>query len=120
MVSTSRPVEAWSFPASLDALIAAPNHHTLLFENDHVRVLDVRIPAGDTVPLHTHCWPSVLHLMQWANFIRRDEHGNTVSDTRRDQPPQVPCTMWSEAFPPHSVENVDSVEFRGIAVEIKR
>jgi hypothetical protein len=120
MVSTSRPVEAWPWPASLDALVAAPQHHTLLFENEHVRVLEVRIPAGDMVPLHTHCWRSVLHLMQWAHFIRRDEHGNTVSDTRRDEPPKVPCTLWSEAYPPHSVENVDSVEFHGIAVEIKR
>jgi hypothetical protein len=119
MVSTSRPVEAWSWPSSLDALVAAPHHHSLIFENEHVRVLDVHIPAGEMVPLHTHCWPSVLHLMQWAHIIRRDEHGNTVSDTRRDQAPQVPCTLWSEPYPPHSVENVDTVEFHGIAVEIK-
>ena len=40
-------------PDDLDALTAAPDHHTLLFENDRVRVLDTRIPAGDQTPLPT-------------------------------------------------------------------
>ncbi len=33
----------WPWPDSLDALISAPLHHRLLFENAHVRVLDTRI-----------------------------------------------------------------------------
>ncbi len=32
-----------SWPEALDALVAAPEHHTLLFENATVRVLDTRI-----------------------------------------------------------------------------
>ena len=32
-------------PDDLDALIAAPQHHKLLFENEFVRVLDAKIPA---------------------------------------------------------------------------
>jgi hypothetical protein len=120
MATLSRPTQAWAWPSSLDALVAAPKHHVLLFENEEVRVLDVHIPAGDTVPLHTHCWPSVLYLTHWANFIRRDEHGNTLTDTRRDKPTEAPCTTWAEPYPPHTVENVDSVELHGIAVELKR
>jgi hypothetical protein len=42
------------WPEKLDALVAAPRHHFLLFENDAVRVLNTRIVPGDTVPLHTH------------------------------------------------------------------
>ena len=48
------------WPDELDALNAAPHHHTLLFENEFVRVLDTRVPPGETVPLHTHHWPSAL------------------------------------------------------------
>jgi hypothetical protein len=44
--------DAW--PADLDALVAAPAHHTLLFENDVVRVLDTRIAPGNRTPVHTH------------------------------------------------------------------
>ncbi len=38
--------KAWPWPDSLDALRAAPNYHRLLFENDRVRVLEVRIPRA--------------------------------------------------------------------------
>ena len=57
---------AWPWPASLDALSAAPHHHTLIMENDRVRVLETRIPPGDIVPVHTHCWPSVLYVLSWS------------------------------------------------------
>jgi hypothetical protein len=36
--------------ASLDALIAAPGQHRLVFENAHVRVLDTRIGPGERTP----------------------------------------------------------------------
>jgi quercetin dioxygenase-like cupin family protein len=47
---------AW--PDALDAVIAAPHNHHVLFENDAVRVLDTTVRPGETVPLHTHRWPS--------------------------------------------------------------
>jgi hypothetical protein len=111
---------SWPHPSSLDAVIAAPKHHRILLENDHVRVLEVRIPAGDTVPLHTHRWPSVLHLIQWADFVRRDENGNQLTDTRTLPPgAKAPGITWAEPFTPHTDENVDSVDLLGIAVESK-
>lgn len=118
MASSSSPAQEW--PSSLDALIAAPEHHTLLLENDEVRVLDVRIPPGETVPLHTHRWPSMTYLLRWANFIRRDERGNTMVDTRRSEQPQTGTATWAEPYPPHTVENVDTVELQAIVVELKR
>ena len=74
--------EAWDWPEELDAIIAAPRHHTLLFENDAVRVLDTRIAPGETVPLHTHRWPSALYLVNWSDFVRRDGAGTVLADSR--------------------------------------
>ena len=51
---------AW--PASLDAPIAAPKNHRVVFENERVRVLDVVVDVGDREPLHAHCWPSILYV----------------------------------------------------------
>jgi quercetin dioxygenase-like cupin family protein len=48
----------WPWPDRLDAVLAAPRHHRVVFENDRVRVLDTRIAPGDTVPIHTHRWPA--------------------------------------------------------------
>ena len=37
------------WPDSLDAMVAAPEHHEVLLENERVRVLDSRIKPGETV-----------------------------------------------------------------------
>jgi hypothetical protein len=108
------------WPESLDAMIAAPAHHQLLFENERVRILRARIPAGDTVPVHTHRWPSVLYIECWSDFIRRDETGAVVFDSRQAGPAREPGTaVWSAALPPHSVENVGSSEILILSVELK-
>jgi mannose-6-phosphate isomerase-like protein (cupin superfamily) len=105
-------------PDELDAVIAAPAHHTVLLENDHVRVLDTRIAPGDTVPLHTHRWPSVLHVLSWSDIVRRDEHGAVVLDSRTSvvRPPEI---MWSPPLSPHTLENVGTTEIRVMSIELK-
>jgi hypothetical protein len=111
---------AWPWPASLDALSAAPRHHTLLLENDRVRVVETRIPPGDIVPVHTHCWPSVLYVLSWSDFVRCDPAGTVVLDSRTIGGSSPPSVAWSEALPPHSLENVGGIEIRVISVEIKQ
>ncbi len=44
---------------ALDAVVAAPKHHKVLFENDNLRVLEVTLPNEDEEPVHHHRWPSV-------------------------------------------------------------
>lgn len=44
---------------ALDAVIAAPKHHKVLFENDRLRVLEVTLEPQDEEPVHHHRWPSV-------------------------------------------------------------
>ncbi len=110
----------WPWPDSLDALIAAPRHHALLLENDRVRVLDTRIPPGETVPVHTHRWPSILYVLGWSDFVRRDADGGVLVDTRAAEPVSEPPTvLWSDSLPPHSLENVGQTEIHVISVELK-
>jgi hypothetical protein len=37
----------------LDGVVAAPEHHRVLFENDRVRVVETSIPVGDITPLRS-------------------------------------------------------------------
>jgi hypothetical protein len=95
----------WPWPAELDALAAAPRHHTLLLENDRVRVMDTRIGPGELVTGHTHRWPSVLYVLSWSAFIRRDPQGTIILDSRSATGLGAPASvLWSEALPPHSLE----------------
>jgi len=114
------PQKDWPWPGELDALIAAPDNHTLLFENEFVRVLDTIIIPGETTPLHTHCWPGAFYVLSWSDFVRRDQNGNIMVDSRKIEslatPPQV---LWLDSLPPHTLENVGTAEIHGISVEIK-
>lgn len=111
---------AWPWPDSLDALAAAPHHHTLMFENDRVRVLDTRITPGDRTPIHTHRWPSVYHVLAWGDIVRRDADGKVLLDTRvAPAPSEPPKVTWSAPLPPHSLENVGATEIHVVSIELK-
>jgi quercetin dioxygenase-like cupin family protein len=109
----------WEWPEELDALVAAPQYHILLFENEQVRVLDTNIPPRQTVPLHTHRWPGVLYVLSLTDFVRRDGEGKIVVDSRASGKPAIKGALWSEPLPPHTLENVGETEIRVISVELK-
>jgi quercetin dioxygenase-like cupin family protein len=113
--------DTWEWPDDLDALVAAPDHHTLLLENDEIRVLDTLIGPGETVPVHTHRWPSVLYVLESADLVRRDGEGALLTDSRaEDGPPPVGACVWAPAMPPHTVENVGDSPIHIVNVELKR
>lgn len=99
------------WPPELDAVIAAPHEHSVLFENDRVRVLEVNIAPGTTEPVHHHRWPSVLYLTSGSEFIDRAGSGEVLNDSRmRDVPLAFPFAMWKEPEAPHYLENLSSTE----------
>ena len=87
----------------LDALNAAPDHHCVLIENDRVRVLDTKLPAGETTPVHAHEWPAALYVLSWSDFIRRDASGTVLVDSRDGPPPALGSGLWIEPLPPHAL-----------------
>jgi predicted metal-dependent enzyme (double-stranded beta helix superfamily) len=109
----------WTWPDSLDALIAAPQFHRVLFENERVRVLDVRIAPGQLVPVHTHKWPSIVYVQSTADFVRRDGDEKIIFDSRTSAPQNAPAVQWLPPLPPHSVENVGNCDIHLVTVELK-
>lgn len=108
----------WSWDDSLDALVAAPAQHRLLFENDRVRVLDTRITPGERTPVHTHRWPAAHYVVSWSDFVRRDGDGAVLVDTRLTGQ-AAPEAFWGDALPPHSLENVGTSLIHIISTEYK-
>jgi len=104
---------------TLDAMTAAPDHHGVLFENEQVRVLDTRLPAGERTPVHAHEWPAALYVLSWSDFIRRGPGGAILVDSRKREQPAPGTGLWIDPLPPHSVENVGAAELHIIAVELK-
>jgi hypothetical protein len=111
--------EPWTWPDVLDAVEAAPEWHRILFENDAVRVLETRIAPGETTRVHTHRWPGILYVLSFGHFVRRDDDGMLLVDTRAGGVPQPGTAVWTGALPPHTLENVDTSEIHVIGVELK-
>ena len=105
-----------AFPEGYDAVQAAPNSHRVLFENAFVRVLEVDVAPGMTVPWHHHRWPGLW--VDWDQGGRRGHFRYHGSDgTLRDIPStDAPLREgkwdfhWVGPEPMHSVENLDTAE----------
>lgn len=104
----------------LDALIAAPEHHKLLFENERVRVINANIPAGDMTAVHTHRFVASHIVISWSDFIRYDAGGNVLLDSRSLRKSFAPhAALWSEPLGPHALKNVGEHDLHIISVEVK-
>ena len=109
--------DQWPWPDDLDACIAAPASHHVLFENDAVRVLEVIIEPGTREPLHTHRAPSVMIVDGPARIryytgdaLTYETPGAAVEETR---------SSWLDREPPHSVENVDVHRCHAFRIELR-
>ncbi len=72
------------------------------------------------MPVHTHRWGGVLYIIATSDFVRRDPQGNVLADTRASgSTPISGSAVWGAPLTPHSLENVGSVEFRTLTVEMK-
>lgn len=107
---------AWG--PELDAVRAAPANHKVVLENDRVRVLEVTVRPGEREPLHAHCNPSVLYVMERGALREHAADGRILRDDKA-APATLPITQWHETDPPHSVENPGTVPIRILRVELK-
>ena len=95
-----------------DAISVAPNLYKVLFENDRVRILEVRYGPGVKSEMHSHPDLAVVALTPLkAKFTLGD--GHTVD---------IELQAGESTFVPaqdHIVENMSTSELHGILVELK-
>lgn len=105
----------------LDAMTVSRDNHSILLENDHVRVLDTKLAPGARTPVHTHQWPAALYVLSWSDFIRYDPEGNVLVDSRvAGMSPADGSALWGPPLVPHYVRNVGDRDLHVIAVELKQ
>jgi hypothetical protein len=133
----------------LDAIVAAPKNHKVLYEDDHVRVLEVTVQPGEIENMHHHPCASVFaHDAPMPKFTNSLADDGSVWKLGRNlqlisSDPEVPADVvtalaqlnaqldaamskglpmaWSS--PPqstHSVHNVDSFPMHFYRIEFKR
>lgn len=97
----------------IDPVEVSPNNYKVLLENEHVRVLEMNLPAGRKDEVHSHPAETVYFLSGGKAKIRLP-NGDAVDAEIPDG-----HVMWNEAWT-HQVENVGSSNIRAIIVEDKR
>lgn len=96
-----------------DALKIAPEVHSLLFENEKVRMLDVRLAAGEKTAMHWHP-ENISYVVQ----------GGKMRVTRSDQTVVEVDLVTGKAIPgaegEHAVENIGNSDIHTIQIEFLR
>jgi mannose-6-phosphate isomerase-like protein (cupin superfamily) len=106
-----------------DELAAAPSNHdlgtSLWFENDHVRVFEVRLEPGERGPFHVHDRTYFWTVVEPGRGLQRSPDGTFVV---RDY--VVGETRYLVHSPEdrlvHDLENVGTSRLRFVTVELKR
>jgi beta-alanine degradation protein BauB len=96
---------------SLDPVETNPDHYSVVFENDRVRVLEYRDRPGERTTPHEHP-DSVMHTL--SAFRRRLHSG----DVQRDVEMPAGVTGWLPAQQ-HAGENIGDTPTHVLFVELK-
>ena len=96
----------------LDAVRAAPDTHTIAFENAFVRILDVHVPPGKFEPRHRHPHGLSVYFTDWEAKVTVE--GGQASVNHR----KTGTFAWSDAVI-HTVENVGKSEGHVLRIEFK-
>jgi hypothetical protein len=110
-----------------DAVTAAPDQHNVLFEDEHVRVLEILLPPLSAEPIHIHALPSVIMGETagtgGAKFLYteyRFQNGKFVETAKNEISPTPGYrTVWTGPEGPHSITNIGPVAVRFTRIEIK-
>lgn len=97
----------------LDPLKVTPQTHKLLFENQFVRVIESKSPAGETEPKHSHPHSVTVYLAD------SDAEIKTFPDEKTSRVHRTAGTAgWSEATV-HEIKNVGATSSHTIRIELK-
>lgn len=107
----------WS--PELDAVRAAPNNHNVLYENDDIRVLRVRVQPGERENAHHHRWPSVMVVDSLCKFVDYDQDSKEIKFPLPEKI-EMPMVLRLPAQPVHAVHNIGDSPCGAIRVEFKR
>jgi hypothetical protein len=130
--TTKKPIdslasfEKWVWPDSLDAMRAAPENHTLVYEDNDVRVLAVMLDGKKSEPIHTHKWKSIMWIAKpivpcKINNYRKVNNGKLIkSDSLliKEMPINIGQLIGPEG--PTSITNLGSQNGVAYRVEFKK
>lgn len=95
-----------------DIVEISPDVHRVLFENAAIRVLEVSVPPGAKVPMHTN--PENVNYIVRPGTLRLIDPDGSAVDLELSERQVIPAPVGR-----HAVENIGASEVRTICIELK-
>ena len=92
---------------------AASNVYKQVFENEKVRVSEIRFEPGVKAPMHTHPYPHVVYILEGGELTLTHPDGTSVVVAAK-----VGDAMWMGAET-HEAVNTGTTVFRATVTELK-
>lgn len=115
-----------SWDPALDAVVAAPANHKVLFENENIRVIEVILHPNEEEPVHHHRWPSVFVFDQVKGPIHDFAPDGTMLPPNRDVIQAVEAwdgkgclIVHMQPQPAGRVLNASDKTLHGVRIEMK-
>lgn len=104
---------------ALDGVLAAPENHKVLYEDEAIRVISVSIAPGAIEKPHHHRLPAVFVVDRLVSV--RDFNGATGEEIPLPIPKDAPLPITAKFLPQplHYVENLDTRPFHATRIEFK-
>lgn len=103
-----------------DGVIAAPNSHHVIFEDDSRRELVVLLPPGAREPFHLHAKRSEMRVFRSALLRYYYADGRSEDIPKKAVTPDNPLVEQLEPEPLHSVENLSETDtYYALRIEFK-
>jgi quercetin dioxygenase-like cupin family protein len=96
-----------------DIVQISPDVHQVIFENDTIRLLEVTVAPGATVPMHTN--PENINYILEGGTLRLVNPDGSVVDVQVVERQVIPAPVGR-----HAVENIGSTAVRTLCIELKR
>ena len=96
---------------SQDPVKTSPQYYKVLLENDQVRVLEYRLPAGEKEPMHSHTAGIVYEF--------NDSKLKITQDGKTDESVGKAGEVFWRTSVTHALENIGNMELHALAVELK-
>lgn len=112
----------WPWPDSMEATIAAPRDHRILYQDANIRFLEVTNPPNNPLHMHTHPLSSVFLLIEPQPRGRDHKSDGSVTDPGGKIPATANFPIVTANGPQglHSYEDLDTFPKHFYRVEFKK
>jgi len=95
-----------------DIVKISPDVHRVIFENDIIRLLEVTVKPGASVPMHTN--PENINYILQGGTLRLINPDGSAVEVELEETQVIPAPVGR-----HAVENVGQTEVRTLCIELK-